>query len=72
VDRDAALELLTQAVAAFNERDKTEKPGDNPIRISGPTPDAAETSLRANSSGFFMTLVFVKIGELCASSRERN
>lgn len=58
-DRDAALQLLTQAVAAFNERDKTEKPWDNTIRImGGRSVSAAEASLRSNPTGFFMILTF--------------
>lgn len=62
-DRDAALQLLTQAVAAFNERDKTEKPGDNTIRIvGGRSASAAEASLRSNPTGFFMILTFGRSG----------
>jgi hypothetical protein len=62
-DRDAALQLLTQAVAAFNERDKIEKPGDNTIRIMGARSDnAAEATLRSNSTGFFMILSFGQSG----------
>ncbi len=62
-DRDAALQLLTQAVAAFNERDKTEKSGDNTIRIvGGRSASAAEASLRSNPTGFFMILTFGRSG----------
>jgi len=67
VDRDAALELLTRAVAAFNERDKSEKPGETvrvftggaSVRGSGrsaaPEPEAYVT---ANSTGFSKAFYF--------------
>jgi hypothetical protein len=57
-DRDAALTLLSQAVIAFNERDTTEKPTDNSVRIiSGRNPGAAEASFGAGATGFFMSLM---------------
>ncbi len=56
-DRDAALTVLAQAVTAFNERDKIEKPSQNLVRIiSGRNSNAAEASFDANPTGFFMNL----------------
>jgi hypothetical protein len=65
IDRDAALELLTRVVAAFNARDISEKPGESVQVFTGRTtvrggsqssaPDA-DAQLGANSSGFFKTL----------------
>ena len=60
-DRDAAIELLTRVVAAYNGREKTEKPDDS-VRVLSRLPGAqsgasgAEALTQANSTGFFMTL----------------
>ncbi len=67
IDRDAALEVLTRAVAAFNERDKSEKPGETVKIFTGrpsvrgggrPSAPEPEAFVNANSTGFFVVLYF--------------